>query len=314
MIFTDKLNEKGKIIHTEMDNLLQLASKNQFHSGDLLLFYCNGFYEDSINITNPNITQKFNPHVIGPGSQGHSEITHYEFIHKYRTSHIHPMKYSEYVKQFEMEKWDKLISDRNNELIDVEETSIQLEMLIYLKFWEADSIIKKLYHLVGMLYKEPYDWYFKISESARDKVGLGTRQDILRIKIRDRIKKFSPILHEIIKNTYKTQIRNSIAHSNYSFLGRSIHLNNFIKEDNASQMKTIPFDNWIDVFHNTLVLHNELIGICERINDHYSKIAKEHNNQIEILVTEKDGQQYPLLIEYREQYGDWHYVQNTNDN
>ncbi len=103
-------------------------------------------------------------------------------------------------------------------------------MLIYLKFWEADSTIKKLYQFVRILHGEPYDWYFKISESNRDKNSTGKRQDIILLKIRNRLKEFSSTLYQVIKDTYKTQIRNSIAHSNYSFLSRNIHLNNFIKK------------------------------------------------------------------------------------
>jgi len=309
MIFKDKLNEKGKIIQPEMKKLLNLALKNQFHNGDLLLLYINGFFEESVHIGNQHSEKKYNPHVIGPGSEGHSEITHYQFIDNYRTTHIHPMTHADYIKQFVIEKWDKEISERNNELTETEETTIQIEMLIYLKFWEADLIIKKLFQFVRMLNHESYDWYFKISESSRDKDGLGTRQDIIRNKIRERLKPFSPVIYGIINETYKTQIRNSIAHSNYSFQGRYIHPNNYIKEDPASQLKSLSFDNWIDIFHNTLVLHNELIKMCEDINDYYANIAKQQNNQVEILITEKYGKQYSKIVEYREQYRDWHYKQ-----
>lgn len=145
MIFKDKLEEKSKLISPEIDKLLDISWKKQFHLGDLLLVHINGFYQSDTLIWNENNPDnRLNPHVIGPGSEGHSERAHYSFINKYRTSHIHPMPHSEYVKQFVMEKWDEQISKRNNDLIDKEETTIQLEMLIYLKFWEADIIIKEV--------------------------------------------------------------------------------------------------------------------------------------------------------------------------
>lgn len=46
------------------------------------------------------------------------------------------------------------------------------------------------------------------------------------------------------------------------------------------------------------------------INEHYAKIANEHNNIMEIMVTEKEGKSYPLYIEYRPEWKDWKYKQN----
>jgi len=309
MIFKDILQDKGAKLSLEIDRLLGHALKNQKHVGNLLLLYVNGFFQEDILAWHKHRDEKLNPHVIGPGSEGHSEHAHYDFIHKYRTTHIHPMKHAEYVKQFVMEKWDKEISDRNTVLIETEETTIQLEMLIYLKFWEADMIIKKLYQFVRILQGQDYDWYFKIANSARGENATGNRQDIVRLKIRDQLKDISPLLYDLIKETYKTQIRNSIAHSNYSFLNRVIGLNNFIEKDPASQLKRISFDEWISIFHNTLVLHNEYISMNNAINVHYGKIAMENGMVVPVLITEKDGKQYEMLLEYRDTYKDWHYRQ-----
>jgi hypothetical protein len=178
-------------------------------------------------------------------------------------------------------------------------------MLVYLKFWEADMIIKKLYQFVRILYGEPYDWYFKVQESSRDKNASGSRQDIIRLKIRDRLQKHSQIVCDLITNTYKTQIRNSIAHSNYSFLGRNIHPNNFIKGDPFAKLRYITFDDWIDIFHNTLVLHNQYIRMNNEINNFYAGIAKKNGNEMEIRITEKNGKHYPVILEYRPEWEDW---------
>ena len=307
MIFNDILQEKGKAISVEFDTLLKRAWENQSHIGNLLLLHVNGFFEEDILEWNKNRDEKLNPHVIGPGSEGQSEYAHYDFIHKYRTTHIHPMSHTDYIKQFVMEKWDKEISDRNNALIETEETTIQLEMLIYLKFWEADMIIKKFYQFNRILQGQNYDWYFKIANSAREENATGNRQDIIRLQIRDPMKEICPTLYALIMETYKTQIRNSIAHSNYSFLGRSIHLNNYIQRDPASQLKTVTFDDWINIFHNTLVLHNEYISMNNMINENYGQIAKQNGMIIPVLITEKQGKQYELPLVYREEFHDWHY-------
>lgn len=301
MIFKDILNEKTKILAPEFDKLLELAWKKQYHVGDLLLFHINGFYSED-KFDNPNSTKKYNPHVIGPGLEGLSEHTHYSFIHKYRTTNIVKITHAEYLEEI---KWTQEKKKQIEEMIDVEETTIQIEMLIYLKFWEADSIIRKFYQFVKILHKESYDWYFKVDESIS-----GKRHEIIRLKIRDRLQAFSPVLYEIIKNIYKTQIRNSIAHSQYSFQGRYLQLFNYVKEDQHAQLKSLPFDTWIDIFHSTLVLYNEYIRINNVINERYAEIAMRNNNTMEILVTEKDGKQYPMYVEYIPQRKGWGFKQN----
>lgn len=302
MIFIDRIQQIEKILEPEFDRLLDIAFKRQTHIGDLLLLYINGFYDKNTQKNNAISDLKFNPHVFGPSSEGRSEYAHYAFIDKYRTTNISQLDYPDYLK---LHDWSPERKDEIDELTDIEETSIQLEMLIYIKFWEADMIIKKLYQFVRILYGEPYDWYFKIQESARDKDATGSRQDIIRIKIRDRILEHSPILYELIKSTYKTQIRNSIAHSNYSFLGRNIHPNNFIEGDKSAQLHAISFDEWIAIFHNTLALHNQYIRMNNRINVFYAHLAMKHNNTMEIQVTEKIDKSYPINITYRPEWNDW---------
>lgn len=302
MIFIDKLKEREKILNPEFDRLIELAWQNQSHKGDLLLLHINGFYEESINKSNAYFDKKYNPHVIGLGQEGHSEIAHYKFIDKYRTTNISKLNYSNYLK---LHEYTPERSQEIDELVDLEETGIQLEMLVYLKFWEADMIIKKLYQFVRILYGEPYDWYFKVQESPRSKNSSGSRHNIIRLKIRDRLHKHSQLVYDMITNTYKTQIRNSIAHSNYSFLGRNIHPNNFIEGDPSAQLHNITFDEWIDIFHNTLVLHNQYIRMNNEINNFYAGIAKKNGNEMEIRVTEMNGKQYPVILEYRPKWKDW---------
>ena len=304
MIFKDKLDEKTKLLSLEINRLLDIACERQYHIGDLLLFRVNGFYNDRTLEWNKLQEQKFNPHVIGPGSEGHSEHAHYSFIHNYRTKNIAKLSLLEYLEEI---KYTPENRQHIDELVALEEKSIEIEMLIYLKFWEADLIIKRLYQFVRILNGEYYDWYFKIAESSRDVNYTGTRQELIRLNIRERLKDISPILYNLIKDTYKTQIRNSIAHSNYSFLGRNIHLNNFIENDPYSQLHALTFDEWVDLFHNTLVLHNEYINMKNTINVKYGELAMLNDNIIPILVTEKDGKQYELPLLYRPEFNDWRF-------
>lgn len=236
--------------------------------------------------------------MIGPGHEGHSEYTHYKFIDKYRTSNISRITHQQYVEEL---KYSPENQQKINEWSEFEGTSIHLKMLIYLKFWEADSIIKMLYQFARIINGESYDWYFKIGKNFT-----GIRQNILRNKFRDRIKQLSPSLSEIIDNTFKPQIRNSIAHSNYSLLGRTIHLNNASKLDD---LRVLQFDEWIDTFHNTLVIHSCLIKMKNSVGEYYAKEAEKNNNSFRILITEAEGRKYELDLIYRKEFYSWHYKQ-----
>ncbi len=306
MIFTDLLDKYQQELHLEFERILKLGFENQHHNGDLLLWKINGFYSPILNNFKPDENTKLNPHVIGPGIEGHSEQTHYVFINQYRHSNISKYTFSQYLEEV---KYEPSKIEKIEKLISYESISIQLEMLIYLKIWEADLIIKKFYELARILNNQPYDWYFKISESSRDKESTGTRQEIIRKLIRDKFENTSPFLKEWITDIYKTQIRNSIAHSNYSIIDRTITLNNYIKSDPASQLHNIDFNEWHNIFHKLLILHNEYIWLGNTINKIY---AEKFNagERIKILITEKNGEQYTFELDYRNGFKDWRYKQH----
>ncbi|WP_457616658.1 hypothetical protein [Lutibacter sp.] len=281
MIFKDLLEKYHSDLRSEFEKILDLGLKKQFYSGDLLLWKINGFYKKDLENFKSHENTKLNPHVIGTGIKGYSEQTHYEFINQYRHLAISEFTFVEYLEKIECGAGKKI-----DDLILSESISIQLEMLIYLKIWEADLIIKKFYELTRILNGEPYDWYFKIAESSRDKNATGTRQEIIRKLIRNKLENTSPFLKEYINSIYRTQIRNSIAHSNYSITGRNINLNNYIKKDPAAQLHNIKFNDWHKIFHKLLLLYNEYIWLENRVNDIYvEKFSK--GEKIEILVTEK---------------------------
>jgi hypothetical protein len=66
-----------------------------------------------------------------------------------------------------------------DELTKIESYSIQMEMLIYLKIWEADLFIKKMYQLVRLNEGQAYDWHFGISESNLANGKTGNRDIII---------------------------------------------------------------------------------------------------------------------------------------
>lgn len=309
MIFKDKLDESHKNIQPEINSLIPQAWENQQHVGDLLLLHINGFFDPTILNYNETSGHDFSPHLIGLGSEGHSAKAHYEYIHRYRMNNIYNLSYSKYLEKVRYKHGNE---DEIDLLISDEENIIQNEMLIYLKIWECDLFIKKYYQLIRLVYGESYDWYFKLANTVSNKMSTGTRQNVIQIKIRDRLKTISPGLYNVFKKTYIPQIRNSIAHSNYSFQGRSIHLNNYIKENQNAQLQSISFDEWIEIFHNTLVLYNEYIHLGQLINQHYIKITQTSNQIMEIKITDQTNAIKISFVKYREFYNDWSYL-NSDD-
>ena len=153
MIFKDILQKRNKRIESYFKDLYQLCLRNQTHEGDMLLISENGFY----NIDNPQ-SEGYSRYVIGPGKHGFSEFTHNKFISQYRNQ-ICKFSFQEYLKQIKPDPTRKTDIEK---LINLEEQSIQIEMLIYLNFWESDNIIKRLYQLVNIIHQNPYDWHFRL--------------------------------------------------------------------------------------------------------------------------------------------------------
>ena len=235
MLFNDILNQKYKILRPQFEQLNQLILQKQSHDCDLLLIHLNAFYNPEVHNWN-NLEKRTSPYMFGPNHEGHSENTHHDYIGEYIKHNLSSKSSVEYLKDLEY-------SELRRKEIDVlnfkESISIQTEMLIYLKIWESDIFIKKFYQLANLLEERAYDWHYKLSTTSRSTGTTGTRDLIIRKKIRDKFKTLLPELYNAFKNTYNFQIRNSIAHSQYSILGRHIQLNNYVKEDPYSQLRAL---------------------------------------------------------------------------
>jgi len=303
MLFKDLIIKKNQELSSDFDKLFQNILHKQTHSGDLLLVQVNGFYNPEA-YTWDNIPNR-DPYMIGIGYDGHSDLFHYKFIDLYRNGSLSPFTYNEYL---EKHIWSEGRMKEIDELEQKEGLFIQLEMLIYLKIWEADLFIKKFYQVTNLSLGLPYDWHFKIAESNRDKGATGKREELIRKHIRDRLKDNYPSIYTAMKNAYKTQIRNSIAHSRYFCSGRYIHLTNYIKEDPSSQLQVLPFNDWIDIFHDTMAIYNQLIGFCNKIDAYYSGQIKNVNDTVEVRLNRREPEEKVQLIklQYRKDFNDWH--------
>lgn len=281
MLFKEILDSKTAILSQSFDKLFDDIVHGDSHHGDLLLINALANYrEDILNWNVPG--HKFQPFVLGQGSEERSELTHYRFIHNYRTKNMVNTSKDEYLTKFGQ-------AMQTEEDILKEEINIQTEMLIYLKIWESDLFIAKYYQIARIANNEPYDWYFKIKSHNREENTTGTREQIIRNKIRDSFKTSYPSIYNAFKTAYITQLRNSIAHSKYAFIGQNINLNNYGKNDPASQLHSIEISQWLDIFHESMILYNELIKFEKKIIEHYQKVALLNDNLIEVKISGKSA-------------------------
>lgn len=301
MLFRDKLDEIREALQPEFERLFTRALSSQAHEGDLLLIAVNGSYDPKMSGVKLANGEPASLYVSGPGSSGLADATHYDFIHQYRST-IHYPILSDYIS---LHEWSQERREEIDRLLKEEETTIHLETLIYLKIWEGDHYAKVWYQFVQCLLGKPYDWHFKVKSSNRDTEGIAVRHKLLRIHIRDEIKQFSEPVYEAFKKAYNTQIRNSIAHSNFSFLGRNIHPNNFIDGDPSHQLHHLPFDTWIEMFHTTIILHNFYIWLKNKINMHYGGMWLNRQTPQEIKIVKPNGEERYRGMNFRPEFQDW---------
>lgn len=147
MIFRELLDQYQPEVEAAMVELFDAAFKNQEVDSDLLLVLIHGF-----KVNNPKDWEisGFSPYVIGPDHVGFEEDAFYHFFHAYRS------------KVLSKESFDTAKKDKNNQqFLHEEQLTINIELLIYLKLWENDFLLRQLYNLIRLCHGECYRWEFK---------------------------------------------------------------------------------------------------------------------------------------------------------
>lgn len=286
MIVAELLEENNPAVREAIDELFAAAESNQTHEQDIFLVDQHGFYQELLAQPEVREEHELSPYVIGPDYVGHAEATSYEFINWYRQSHrVDRDGLQESLGDEEFEQHERLM--------------LEIEKNIYLKFWESDLILKRLYQLSRLVNGESYDWHFYISPDPRDGPS---KHEIIRKEVRDEVEEECPSFYSVVKDNYKTQIRNAIAHSQYAFLGRSIHYLNYSEDPKAHcPIRAMPFDEWYDLFSNTILLHNELIRAFKEYRARFREKALANGNRLEVRITRYDhghGIENEPVIEY----------------
>lgn len=223
MLYINKLEAQQPGVREAVEELFNKAFEKQTHHQDLLLVLQHGYLLN-------------NTPVIGIGEVGLSKDTQYEFYDWYRKSFI--VDYDDF-----MEK-----TKESDEYKEAERLSIQIEKIVYLKFWESDMILKTLKQLVSLANGKKYDWYLKIPTNPRE----GNKSEVIIKEIQNAAQNVCPKYNDLLKNTYSRELRNAIAHSQYFIYDRMIGYLN-------CKRKGLSFDDWGSYIGNTILLQNELI-------------------------------------------------------
>lgn len=286
MIYNETLLEFDNIVAEAVSQLVNLADQNQKNDNDILLVVINGWRNSEYEMAFRN--KKISPFMFGPGLLGHCFTSIYEFYDIYRKGINFKSKISS--------------KERNTEEFKTKEKlSIDVELMIYLKFWEADLILFKIYNLVQLALGQPYDWNLYSGL-------IGQRRKLIKDQIQNPLTDLCPKLAELINETYSTQIRNAIAHSKYFHGGKMIHLGNKSESKNYI-LSTIKYEEWEIRFHKVLLIFNHLINNINRINNDYIEKAKDKHWGLAITIPEKThlGLNKIFWLKYDFERKDWYW-------
>lgn len=239
MLFKETLDQYYPEVESALDELFTNVKSNQKHEQDLLLVIINASYLGYLDFSN----KKYVPYGFGPGGwHNNADINQQEFFISY-SNYIESQSRKDYFKDY----------DENKEKQATFEFMLQLELMIYLKFWESELMLKKLYQLSTLAQGKDYDWHFTVSDDD-------SPQLIIREKIRDSIIEKCPKYYSLLKTIYQSQIRNAAAHSKYYIVGQKLGFLNY-------NLPNAPFDQfdftvWEEKFHKLFLLYQ---GVSKRM-------------------------------------------------
>ncbi|MBT1688857.1 hypothetical protein [Dawidia soli] len=293
MLFLETLKKYGPQVEDAVDELFSTIEAKQTHEQDLLLIEINGFYQ--ANLESPlHGGEKVSPYVFGIGGWSYyTDHTQYRFFDAYRRE-IEETPRNEYFADFKTNLKKQAHYDM----------TLQLELMAYLKFWESDVMLRKLYQLSNLAQGKNYDWHYTLGKDD-------SRQNLIRNIIRDPIKKICPKFYQLIKDIYLSQIRNATAHSQFYIEQGKLGFTNYDPADHAP-LSQISFDEWEERFHKLALMYNELIRNFNKYRERYIKEENEKHYGLQIRITKKDKSVRHEFIKYVDigSRADWMWYRN----
>jgi hypothetical protein len=266
MLFEETINLYQDQVEAAVDQLYDIAFKNQVAENDLLLVLENGLKNDYDKAQLKRL--KSSPYQIGPHYIGLRYDTFYQFINYYRKGIKSKIEF------------DKEFGDD----VKTKESFLNFyrdfQLLLYMKFWETDLILRRLTNLSSLAQGIPYSWEY--SQNIFNK-----RRNIIQDEIVKPLSTVSPLFSVLINEIYSNQIRNAVAHSQYYILFDSINLTN--KDQNPyNKLTRISFDDWEKMFTKVMLLYNFLIKNFNKYQAKYQDNARDKQFGLLVNFPEKD--------------------------
>lgn len=187
---------------------------------------------------------------------------------------------------------NKYSNETLNQEVKFDEHKTHLELMIYSHIWESKPLLKKLYHIANLDDNNEYDWKLKIPDL--------TKYKFISEKIKTPLIKNKRKLANIIESSFHSSLRNSFAHSEYTFdtlnNKNRIILHNYKDKDISWALSHISFSDWNIRFTTSALLSyhlNDLISLSRK------SLYKEFGTNIfSIFQPQKTGKKVNVNIEY----------------
>lgn len=285
MLYEKELDRLYPRVSEAVRELFKAAFKNQLHENDLFLVIENGHFKEGIS-------KRFSPFAMGEESQHYAEMTQYDFYNTYRYNNL------------SLEDRLTVLNEIKKSPSNEKQYSLgtQLELIIYLKLWESNRILERLYKLTQLCLGQKYDWYYTITKDDK-------RQKIIREDIRDKIRAVCPKFYQLIKDIYLSQIRNAVAHSQFFIVGTGINFLNYDPKNHAP-LNYLNIEDWEERFHLLALMYNEYIR-CLNVNKYlYTRKARNKHFGLEIVIEKKDGTKQTTWYKYLSDKKRWQWYSN----
>ena len=176
MLFEETIEKYDDEVKNAVDELFAKAYSFQQNDTDLLLVLLNALKTNYP----PDTLKRLNSedYQIGTDIIGFRYNSFYNFINQYGDEVFR--KEDQAVKRLDSIDRDYFI---------------EYELIIYLKFWETDLILRRLYNIARLARGEKYNWEYNQS-------FFNARRKLVRDKIQKNLAKISPKFNKLINEVY----------------------------------------------------------------------------------------------------------------
>lgn len=284
MFFEETISAYKEVVESAVDELYDTAFSNQVNENDLLLVLENGLRKDYNEVTLKRLN--ISPYQIGPDFIGLRYDTFYQFINHYRNE----------IKSKEEFSKESVGEGTRESLLNFYR---DFQLLLYMKFWETDLILRRLLNLSNLAQGISYNWEY--SQKVFDK-----RRDLIRKDIQTPIKEKCPLFYKLIEEIYFSQIRNAVAHSQYYYLYNSIYFTN--KNENPYyKLNGISHADWEILFTKVILLYNFTIKNFNKYQSLYQYKVRDKQNGLIVYFPEHNfkGSQKSGWLRYESHQKRW---------